>query len=875
MAPAQNECTLTFQFASCDLPMILETVSKNCGLRFSFDTDLAHKVQFASFAAEGENWESVLERALAGNELRLQKLGNKRYAIIRQVKEEQSAANKRSISGRVLDAGTGDPLPGAVVYLVRAGEMVGNGAVCDGEGTFDVQGEGEGLTLVASFIGYRSARRLLEADASHGLLLALQPQALQLESVLVTGKSDQAIRRGENAGMLAMSPRHISAISVLGEQDVFRTLQFLPGVSATEESASGLYVRGSTPDENLVLIDGVPIYNTGHFFGMFHAFNAEALEKVDIARGGFGVARGGAVAGLIDITSRPSPGDSLSGSLTGNLAAAGAHISLPFLKRKASVMVAGRRSFADIVQSPLYRRISGNVFQTGSIFEDENSVPEDDTIGYELNPISNFHDLHAKVVIGQGAKGQLSANFYNGRDVVNYNFNSGDEVPGFARDSNEELVLSNNAGGIRYQRQLSSQWDLDASGYVTAYRGFFLNDQFLAEDGDTIDYEGQQNNVVRTLAARTNLLWRPGDKHLFDLGLQARHTLTSFEIGSFEEAELERLDSISIGAAIISGWLGYAWKGVEKLEVAPGLRVNWYEENAEISFEPRMQANYRLGKNLRLNGNLGVYRQFLNPVQVSNTLKLGTDFLALASEENGIQTTESYQAGLGVSWMRPGIWIDVQGYYRRLFGLERYVRVFDANVNANEIDDLLSDGEGTVMGVDLLVRVHRGPWTGWAGYTLSQVEHLFPELSEGNPFPADHDHRHEIKLVNMVKLKRWEFSLTWVYASGKPYSEPSGVDTLVDGNGDDFLELRFDELNSRRLPSYHRLDANIAYNFPIRGVANGRVGISAFNIYNRNNIRDRNYSVRYPDDANEPLEVVRVDRELLGLSPNVFVQFRF
>ncbi|MEM0999416.1 MAG: TonB-dependent receptor [Bacteroidota bacterium] len=880
---AQSSCKLTFACSDCNLVNVLDAIAVDCGVKLSYDAARCRSIRLTEVQIEQQPWSAALREILAEHPFKIQEIGTNRFALVPvKAAPNPPTAQMRQLRGQVLDGETGEPLPGAAVVATYgpAGPTVGVLADEEGKFTLEIAAQTTPLKLNGRFLGYVAPPVVIGSGKSGPVRLLLRPKALELESVIVTGRSDQLVSRGEDGEMLAVSPRQVSAISVLGEQDVFRTLQFLPGVSGTEESANGLYIRGSTPDQNLVLIDGVPIYNTGHFFGMFHAFNAEALGKVDISRGGFGVARGGAAAGLIDIESRPRPGDSLSGSLTANLAATSAHLTLPFLQHKAAVMVAGRRSYSDIVQSPLYRKISGNVFQTGSIFEDASNVQDTDSTGYELDPISNFHDVHAKVVIGQGAKGQLSANFYNGRDIVRYSFATPEESTDFQRTSEESLSLANNAGGIHYHRQLRPNLELDASAYLTSYRGFFFNDQFISEQDDslgrdTIDYQSEQRNAVTTGAFRGNFRWQIRPEHNLEFGIQARRTQTVFEISATEQDEVDRVDSVSLAANIYSLWAGYTWNRDEKLQISPGVRINYYGMEDEISLEPRLQASWKLPKGWRVNGNIGRYEQFLNPVQVNNSLKLGTDFLALASADNGISSTVSYQGGLGVSWMRPGIWVDVQAYYKRLLGLERYTREFDANTNATEFGELLSDGDGDVVGLDVLVRGHRGPWTGWMAYTIGQVRHLFPLLNFGDPFPADNDHRHELKVVNMVNVKRWEFSLTWIFASGKPYSVPSSLDSISGSNGETFLELEFESLNTARLPSYHRLDANVAYVFPIRNWAQGRVGVSFFNIYDRQNIRDRNYTVQYADEDEDPLEIVAVDRELLGFSPNVFLRIRF
>lgn len=875
---AQSPCRFSGTFSETNLKVVVEAIAQHCDLKLSFDPDLLEKVHIDRLRLPGVAWEKALYNAMEGQDLAVKEVAPGRFVIVREKQRDKKGSGiLQKVFGTVLDQEDGTPLPGVMVILGKSGSGLSKiGTLTDEAGKFDLvfqQGAGDYLEIRS--MGYHISQVKIGNNPQQAIRARLQTNELELESVIVTGKSELAFQNGESQGMVMVSPRNIEAVSVLGEKDVFRTLQFLPGISSTEESSNGLFVRGGTPDQNLVLIDGVPIFNTGHFFGMFHAFNADALEKIDVARGGFNASQGGAVAGLIEIESKPRIGDTLSAGLTANLAATSAYISLPFAGKKGAFMLAGRRSYAEIFQSPFYNQIAGNVFQTGSIFSDEQAFADADSTDYELAPISNFHDFHAKAVYDFGSKGRVSASFYNGRDVVQYDFGVSEPADGYSRFSEERLSLVNNAGGIHYARKFGNGLEWNNSAYASYYRGRFFNDQKVNDDGDSLIYLAEQDNVVGQWGLRSSLNWenRFGDQ--FQTGIHLKSVFTTSYI-SDEENDLLSTQTIEIESGIHAGWLSYNWTLGERLEIVPGIRATYYGQNEDLIVEPRLQARLDAGKGFRFNAHLGIYEQFLSPIEINNSLRLGTDFLALASDSLNIQSTSSTQSGIGISYLRPGIWIDVQGYAKAIDGLERYTRSFDLNANANESDDLLTDGSGRIYGIDFLIRGHKGPWVGWAGYSISSVKHNFPDLSQGEDFPADHDHLHELKLVNIYEWRRWEFSAMWVLASGKPYSVPVGIDSLLNDQEDlEFVDLRFDQLNTQRLKAYHRLDVNAAYNFQLRDVAKGKVGLSIFNLYNRINIRDRNYSIDLPDGVGEAADIVRVDRTLLGFSPNVFFRLNF
>jgi|GEM_PF-5942959 len=871
---AQRPCTVSLEVEDGNLGTVVTAIQKQCLLSFNYDPDFLTSLEVAQLNANQENWQMVLLEAIGDHPVHLILLPGGSYALQPSNAQQPKPLGTYCRVEGIVFAQDGTPLPSAPVALLDSDKAVIGGNYTDSLGQFEfLYLHGQASFLKANYLGYETAYFDL-SKANRPIHFQLQEARLQMESVIIQEESQQPLTTSANRNGIRVSPRYIDAVSVLGEKDVFRTLQFIPGVSSTEESSNGLYVRGSTPDQTLVLIDGVPVYNTGHFFGMFHAFNAEALQKVEISRGGFDVTQGGAVAGLIEIESKPQLGDTLSAKITANLAATSAYLSMPFKNNKGAIMLAGRRSYADIIQSPLYKQISGNVFQTGSIYELGNSIDDEENEGYELAPLSNFHDLHAKAVYDLGHHATLSASYYNGKDIVQYEFFQEENDEDESRTSTEGLSLVNNAAGINFSKDFSTDQNLTVRAFFTSFRGMFSNDQQLSEEDDTLSYFTEQNNGIQSMAIWSNYNWEPKPGHQFSAGLQFMQTRSNFEI-TYGDDEFANLDSLSLTSGIHSGWLGYTLNTKPKWEIASGIRFNYYGLDEEFLVEPRVQGLVDLGNSFKFNFNAGAYYQYINPVVVNNSLKLGTDFLALPSEDNGINITQSLQSGVGLNWMKPGIWVEVQAYAKYLDGLTRYTQNFDLATNANEINDLLSEGVGYIVGTDLFVRGHAGPWLGWVAYTLSRVNHRFPDIDSENSFSADHDHLHEVKLVNTFQTGNWEFSLMWVVASGKPYSVPVGLDSFPDGNGDIFVELRYDKINTNRLPAYHRLDANVTYALPSWNWASMEVGLALFNVYNRQNIRDRNYSVEYPEEEGDPFEIVRVDRELLGFSPNVFLRMQF
>ncbi|HHG85359.1 MAG TPA: hypothetical protein ENJ82_11490, partial [Bacteroidetes bacterium] len=454
--PAQSNCRISGNYSHIPLQVVLDSISHSCGLTLSYDPAFISQQSIASLKLNQASLSEAIAKIEAQCQVRFSKLRAGEYAI---ASTAPLSGTLSPIRGTVYDAATSSPLPGAVVSLPATKQ----GAITDAQGKFEIAAKTTSGKIIVSYLGYYRDSTTYSAGKMLKSKFSLRAIPIEITGLLVSEESDLIFRNGSQG--IAMSPRQLDAVAVLGEPDVFRTLQWLPGVSATEESSNGLFIRGGTPDQNLVLIDGIPVYNTGHFFGMFHAFNADALTRVNIQRSGFSSEFGGATSGLIDIDTKPRQLDSLEGAINLNFAATSAFISVPLAGKKVGLMLAGRRSYNDIFRSPLYQKIAGNVFQTGSIFRDSKQVKDKKNSDYGIDPLSNFYDIHAKLTAKLGKRNLLEASFYNGSDNVRYYFllldsNNSNRI----RSGEEYLKLSNHVVGLRWHHAMSKDISFNTAG---------------------------------------------------------------------------------------------------------------------------------------------------------------------------------------------------------------------------------------------------------------------------------------------------------------------------------------------------------------------------------------------------------------------------
>ena len=852
--------TFTGTYKRAPLKEVIKELEADFGLVFAFETKRVEG-KTVTITLKKEPLNSAVKKIMDNAGLRTEWVDEK--SVVLHAKEKGDGvegSGVRTLFGRIKDHETQEPLPYATVYMKRSRK----GVVADENGGFHFpETPTTSDTLIVRYLGYRQQEIPVNPKGLHALEIALKPSSRRMEDILITSQGRLLPETGQE-GEMSFNPQKIQAFSVLGEEDIFRALQFSPGISATEESADGLYLRGGTPDQNLVLLDGITVYNTGHFFGMFHAFNARALDRVRVYRSNYGAQYGGRVSGVIDITGKPERPDTLQFGASANLVSANIHAQIPLFKQKASLLIAGRRSFNDIVSSPTYESISGNVFQTGGIWSDENAAEELNG-EYELDPTSFFYDLHTRLVVTPSDNDLIAATFYTGGDQTNYFFQQTDTT--YSRESNDELILANLGSSLTWDHQWSPDLLSTAQLAYSTYGQRYNYDQEVVEEADSFAYETFQDNRVSAWDARLSTTWKPLTQHQFEGGLHFNFQSSLFEVSTDDNENVLPDSGVTEGAAY-TAYLQHVYSPNPKISLRTGLRYTFFDGMEEHFWEPRIQIRATPWKNWRFQANWGIYNQFLNSVIMANRLKLGENFFAVAAPEQGIDNIVSFNLSAGAIFSKGPFLVEVEGYRKDLEGLITYDRSFDTEINANQIGDQLSEGTGTIMGVDVLVRYVKDWYTGWAAYTLSNVTHEFPELNEGNPFPADHNHTHELKLVNMLKFGRWNLSATWILASGKPFTPVMGIDTLIDLEGEPYHELDLEPRNSGSLPAYHRLDLNVRYNFPLGKWGRARTGISLFNVYDHENIRDWNYTIEY--DENDEVQAVLIERQLLGFSPNLY-----
>ncbi|HUP51144.1 MAG TPA: TonB-dependent receptor [Longimicrobiales bacterium] len=771
------------------------------------------------------------------------------------------AAQARDVTGTVRDSISGETLPNAVVSVEGGTART----LTDRLGRFTILGLGDGAyTLEVEYLGYATARVEVASSRDEALVIYLAPRAIELAGVRVEATGDLAQANGP-ISQITISPREVSALPSLGEADVFRTLQLMPGVSGTNDATSGLYVRGGTPDENLVLLDGMTVYHVDHFFGVFSAFNADAIKDMRLFKGGFPAIYGGRTSSVIDMIGKA--GDAQRFNVAGGVNLLSGHVltEVP-LGGRGAWLVSARRSYTDLIRTPLYN----GIFNTLQGAEEEQPGPGGFGGGppggfggnfaqQTIQPDFYFYDLNSKLTYAPSDEDVLALSVYSGQDELDES-SVGQQLSGpngqtvLTPDRVDRSSWGNHGVSGRWSRAWTSR---TTSDFLTAYSEYFSRADAGVESSQ-IAQGFRENNRVTDLTVRLDNTWQAA--RASEIGFGAQLTRSSVEYA------FDQLRGDSIGGALdvqgsgtlLAAYAQHHWLASRQFDVTVGLRTTSYDQTSRMYWEPRASADFRLDDRLRLKAAWGLYYQFVKRVENEDVLEGSRDFWLLAGER--IDPSRAEHRIVGASYDTGEYLFDVEVYDKILDGVSQF-STRARQQPGQQVGDLFFTGAGNARGVEVLLQKQQGRLTGWLGYTLAKVEYELAGFNDGEAFPASHDQRHEINAVTSYQIGPWSLAATWVYGSGRPYTLPEAQYALQLLDGRTLYYVHVGEKNGHRLPAYHRLDVSATRRFTL-GRAFYELNLSLFNAYARNNVWYRQFDL-------SQLPMVVTDVRTLGFTPSI------
>ncbi len=763
------------------------------------------------------------------------------------------------LCGYARDAESGKLLPYANVLI----KSQGKGVNANQAGRFELIRETENDTLLISYIGYHPLEIILTGEPKHPkecLTFELQPKQTEIETVIVTVYLTDGILQDGKGQRILIKPEKLSVYPGAVEPDIMNSLQMLPGIFSADETVSGLNIRGGTPDQNLVLYDGIPVYHTGHFFGMISAFNPYIVDKVSVYRSGMGSEYGGRVSGVIDIQSDNNPPEEFELGMGLNMTHG--HINTRFpLWKKSGLTISMRRSFTDFLPSPTFLSFAEKVFQGTKIETEE--IP-----GSTIEPNDKFYfsDFNLKWQ-WQAGKSKFGVDIFSGFNSLDYT----SEVPEFQAFSKDVVELAN--VGVRaywsrnWNDRFSSDINITSSEFNYKYTLSFspLNNPelvLLAYSAENKVSDGGFNWINQ---------WTPKKNHRLKFGYQYTNndlsfTLSQDRINSFEE---ER----QVFKHELHTLFGeYHVSLADILDLDMGVRYQRQTLIKNDYFEPRVSLTARVNPSLKLKLSSSKQFQFVSQLIILDldNLLFGNQ-IWIASNNTTIPVIESNQWTGGLLFSKNDWQIDLEGYVKELAGITSFSSSF-----GNIPEQPFSRGNSRIRGIDVLVKKQfNSKYRSWLSYTLSNAIYEFPFLSE-NVFPASHDQRHTIQWVHLYTPKPWEFALGWQIGSGLPFTEAIDTDIFENPNtGETSPYIVYGAPNANRLNPYHRLDASVMYHFKKEGTFKGFLGLSLVNIYNHKNILGKQFLLEEIDPQNNEYEFLSVDQLGLRFTPNLVARIQW
>lgn len=782
-----------------------------------------------------------------------------------------------TVTGTVKDQDSGESLPYATLQVV--GASIGSNTNVDGYfSLFRVPSDT--CLIKLSYLGYKSTYVRLTPDTDlENLDLGMEPIGNELAAVeILAEREDQMMKASTGISQISVSPAQLVSIPSLGQRDIFRSLQLLPGVSGSNESSSGLYVRGGTPDQNLVLFDGFTVYHVDHLFGFFSAFNSDAIKDVQLYKGGFEARYGGRLSSVVDITGKDGNSEAFDLGVSVSLLNVSMTAEVPYANGKGTLLIAGRRSF----QSGLYESLL-DLSDGGATGTEETEVTTPAGPGFggrgivDVEPSSWFYDLNLKSTYTSGDN-IYSVSVYNGQDELDNSrdadenavrggpFGGADSDVSFQQEVVDESNWGNTGASIGWSRRWSDRLysNLMASGsnyFSNRDQGRYLT---IEREDTTIQRNtatGEYNNLL-DFSLRNDWEWQLNHKHQIKGGLS----------GSYLDIRYDFLqnDTLSILSRDDQGFLGAAYLQTQstffdQILVRPGIRMSYYSPTGQTYLEPRLQVQWFPTDRLKVKAAAGRYYQFANRIIREDVTQGSRDFWVL-SDGNSVPIGRSDQLILGVSYETADYLFDVEAYYKQLDDITEYSTRFVLNGfgrnSTLEYEENFYNGEGLAQGVEFLAQKKSGRLTGWVSYTLGQVQHQFDVYGD-EPFAASHDVTHEGKIVGVYQWGRFSLGGTFIYATGRPYTAPIGAYTVELLDGETTSHFAVSDKNALRLPAYHRLDLSANYTIPYFMGGNAKVGFSLFNVYNRSNIWYKEFDVI---DGS----ILETNVNFLGFTPSVF-----
>ena len=728
---------------------------------------------------------------------------------------------KYTISGYIKEQGSGELLIGTSIAI----PSIKTGTISNNYGFYSLTLPKGKYEFVVSYIGFEPKAFSIDLNQNIDWDIVLKPSAELKEIVVTADKQYQKLTDVTRMSVIEIPIQQIKDIpALLGEKDVLKVIQLLPGVQKGGEGNSGIYVRGGGPDQNLIILDDAIVYNAFHLFGFFSLFNGDALKSVELTKGGFPARFGGRLSSVVEMNMKEGNKEKLKGEAGIGIIASRLLLEGPIVKGKSSFLVSARRTYFDVLTRPF--------------------MPETDKGGYY------FYDFNAKANYEINSKNKLFLSGYFGRDNFYFSSKYQDAV------DKGGLKWGNVTGTLRWNHQYSPKVFSNSSLIFSDYK-FQIFQQ--AEYNNSL-YEMNYSSGIRDYTLKHDIDFRPNANHTIKAGIQ-------FISHKFVPSALVEKDDLGGTGQNFENVI-YALENAiyveddikigPRIRVNPGLRVSHFNVKGVNYFrpEPRLSMAYKLKDDLSLKGSYAMMNQYVH--LLSNTsVGLPTDLWVPSTNKTLPQRSWQIASGVAKDFVDKNFSVSIEGYYKEGHNIIAYKEgtsfldsdPADANIKgANTWEENITRGRMWSYGSEFLVQKKTGKFTGWVGYTLSWTQMQFDELNFGNKFWARYDRRHDISVVAIYKIREEtsnqngvKISGTWVYGTGNAITLPVAEynapihEAGRNSYGNNYYSVsQYTDKNQFRMAPYHRMDFGIQVQKKMKHWVR-TWEFSIYNLYNRYN----------------------------------------
>lgn len=849
---------VTLSLKNVQLKTALHELAKQTNITFIYGDSLIQDI-YVNDHFINVSCDTVIKKILQSTNITFKKLNNNQIIIFKKNK-----SRRNSLAGYIVDGETSEALPYTNISLLGSRK----GSTTNEVGYFAfLDLPGDRTVLRFQHIGYNTKDIYIDTmeTSSKMMLVKMNQSTLAGEKISVDSDNPHMLEISKNISQLSISPYFVSDLPMIGDKDVSRSLQLLPGITSGNFGSSGLNIRGGLPSQNLILLDGIKLYHINHLFGFFSAFNSEAIKDTRIYKGGQPVKYGDRLSGVIELTSKTGDLNRPRLNVSLSQAVGGAVLELPLFGR-GSVLLSARRSYSDFIYGSLYDQVERTLYTKKM---DPQGLVIDSIINVQSNSNLYFYDVLGKVTVIPTDNDIISFSYFNGHDHLNSNENLINSIDDFKKTKS---IWSNQGYNLKWYRQwtanLNTSFMFTQSEYFTSYNN---------SDKKYLYYTPPQA-AIETLYVKTDIMndlnnssvelqneWILTNEHQFEVGVNCSWTKIGFDLdneylidGNIDLREFNRINEHD-KSTVYSAYMQDSWHIGKNLYLVSGLRINQFHPLEKWYFEPRFSLKYSVTDEFNLSAAWGKYNQYILQYGDGNQV-LDGKISWISADDSLIHPGDAYHYIIGGNYGFDDFQLNAEFYYKKINGIldvPNEWHYLDASLLSQQID-------GYTYGADLIFQKRIGNFTGWISYAYNK------SINNGKnkTFPASQDCPHSINIASIYKFRNFNLSLNWQYASGRPYSIPIIKAKSIGSGHNNYIYLHPpEERNKHRLPASHQLDINFNYNFNYN-FTRGKLGFSVFDVYDNRNVWYVDYILN--EDKLEKIEV-----RMFGITPTFFIELHF